>query len=1635
MHYWKSNNKNFDIDNVLSFASYMNSLLVDKDKFTSRLTSESVEVDIEEIQTATLWGITSFVSVLSKCICYNINIIIKPPKSNKVRGHFELYGFNHLLKDAIHVGAISVLEGMVGELPSYGKLVFNSRPIFNVEDAKYFLNTSSIMRWINELPEYAKESDFFGHARFARIISNELATNIAEHAKLISTDFDGRKSFGTVSMRLLKMSSSEDINWLNKVFGADKYGFCKEYASEGFIEVCVNDPGIGMTSTLEPAYIKKSGCIKDNNNQTVKEYDFNRIVNIMQYAFDELGTSKSSNEIWMTEAHALSRILWLVHTYGGILDVVSCAGTTDSPNITNPGVKLTYDLYNNKLQYLGNGFGYMATSKNPSLCPWGTFIRMLVPLNRSIYKDLHPRQTILPVGVHSPWEYKRPQIILVSAEFHGINIDSTFEFQKHVENIVNNLNLKGSNRDLVIDFSEIEGWKDDYIIRLAAILLENFFNLTHNRMTFLVGLSTFAAKQIEQRIYDYVEKRISIADKDKHIDAVIDDSRNHFLIDYHRVIPACDIRGEVYWIGAPNPAVKEALNNLLDEENGCALTDLLFKSYKKSGGVPPDKKDLLPILSTCHSLFTITKHLDNIFVKPNLTRNLFKYYVSCAATTHFSKHLIETKFYKDSTTNGYHLPHSNLYRKKYIECATIFQNSELLRETGEILSRIIWNKLDKKSPDILIASTASSIMLANAMRPYFNNQPLILDAGHYFDERRKHTLSSLRGSDTVIVIQDIIDTKKSMKKILGRLTEAGVTVSGVVSMINFQDEFDEDVSVGEIEHNHEYNLWQISLFKVKTPESISADKWEFVKNMYWVEPYSLHPFLIKSMLKRQEKLLDKGGTLVDGNIRDNLQLLNKYDSLRAGHFVYENHHFSIITRMINLFEEKSDVAEKLSEKIFNMCDPSEGEPVFLVPLHSDIRYLMPRVLDKFRPETTPRVFYAVLTKELTQRPFYILPEPLIELLRNRWRDIKAGVKEKGFHVIIVDDITASMRTLETILRALILVVDKWPDNKVIEKIDVWSVINRMGRAKSTLVLGINKWHEIDFRYRCFAEYDIPVYDDEQCPLCEELNHINELQVKATPIAGKYLQAWIDRRLNELDLVVVDTPKYEMIENEAFPRGCYFYIIGSDEYKANSVASALQIFLDKADKGYPADYLIKSFIKFSEKNANHLTNNNVIKFRRYLWRWMISNLGRVTSFNSGELLLSIMKKEFDTSPSSAPDIIEVSSWRYLCGSIEKDIFKRILELAIIGYRDHYARYIQNPLDINSYACEWMYCALTLGWISLNSKKGHGTAVDLFNEQLDKLEQNSGSYQMLKTAIGYLSLDQKGANYLVECIKIASKELLNSSKPAEKISRHENLLGVRIVRIANMPPLNQLSNMELQDITKYFGNAEMLESLGNILFRSLEHSLLNEEKHQEQIIKFKSQFLKLCEILRQLNDINDLLNDPASQNLLDQSKSIAIELNDLLFNKQSEIARSIAFYNVKYRNIIEKYRKKFITENINNFIFPQYDNDHLNLSSVIAMDSELDNLIKNHTYDVITKEGNDDIRCVELKVEDDNSTDSVDLIFYTYSDNYMEHYKRMTGGHGIRHERWVLTNLGVDIMPRVDHLNKRVELVCKFQRGYI
>jgi hypothetical protein len=426
------------------------------------------------------------------------------------------------------------------------------------------------------------------------------------------------------------------------------------------------------------------------------------------------------------------------------------------------------------------------------------------------------------------------------------------------------------------------------------------------------------------------------------------------------------------------------------------------------------------------------------------------------------------------------------------------------------------------------------------------------------------------GHIPTIIIADIVNSEKSISQIVEFTVTKCLMLKGYVSLIRLQDESTDAVPrslywdpppnlLGELPKFFVAEYSRPLKAKVEELSGITEE------NFFIVEPHSLEVFSQKSLSGAYDINSPKGK-----RNQNRLTQLEEANALRFGHWISGSHHF-MITTSINKILTDDILGPNICNEILNKIKESDID-IVLMPLHSHISDIIPRLTTAVKLASSKSVIFSLClsTKAMTTNSFYMLPKPIKDIIAKHAEHAKDSTHQK-LNIMILDDAIATGRTLDTIIRSIMLQI-----RKVVKKnnltsspialIHSYTIIDRQGRAKSTLLTGIStlscqgdgEWHsdhpiELNFKHDRWLDVDMPVYDRESCKICFERNQLQALVNSSFVSMDHSAVHEIKNRIFELRPQSSEVPAFLDMNKRLLPLPV---IIGHNSEAAGSVELAL-----------------------------------------------------------------------------------------------------------------------------------------------------------------------------------------------------------------------------------------------------------------------------------------------------------------------------------------------------------------------------------------------------------------------------------------------------------------------------------------------
>jgi len=1130
------------------------------------------------------------------------------------------FGFFNSLSRARSLGKITLVgltDSILSNLYEYsgiGNKIMPLLPIYNTNEVSEFMYENSINTWISNLPSSYKNHPIFREGEFSRVFGYQLAYNIIEHSNnsnIRATDDIG--ALGAICMQLI---TNDKYSYLKNNYPSDSHELFSSENS-GILEICVGDRGVGIFNTLQKRFIELYEKIGNDKKQVREDI---LIKDVISFAFDEIGSRKTLEQR-IGGVHALHRILKSTAKYGGIL------------RLKSNGYEFTYNCFLNNLTRGSDGFGFRPNLIEKCSYPYfGVQYQILIPLKTKNYstKSIPLKKSIFETEkLHS-----KLKAIIVPLEAFFKTDEEYSDYNKILKhsgfvNITNSLFEEPHDSIIVYNFYGRE-WSENEI----ALILMSQKAILHTKYCIGINLPNGLPSILRERERHKVdEPRKALTGDTNFFD---------ILSSKHRLLPLFDIENNLYWIGLSNYDFDDVLSlSYLREDNSISNDDIFYK------GNPDEENDICRLyLNTNNQIFAYISS----YWKSRLSMGLYKEILKQAIKENFSLILHDLKCILEKENQKYILPSSKKLTNKFVKTINLFQNNPSANQISRWFANAILNKLVLTEDKILIVtSTAPSELLSQIIsNALFPKRVYILNLGYYsvFEEEILYSTKDWQDIP-LFIITDVIDKGESIEEIKEKLHKNNLKIRGVLTLFQFVDDIDEEIRIVTDWFDAKKTVPNISYFvfaQMKRPQNFEWTESSINDKISIIEPFSLKDFELSDLAN------------IDVNI-DRLKLLSEESLLREGHWVYEQHHFSVTVCIQELFLN-STISGQICQDILGIIR-KDNINLLIIPLHSHIRDFIPTILlyTKLFLGINLEYYYCISTKALSEKPFYILPQELEDQLKN---------ESKEFNILIVDDAVATGRTQETIIRALIL-ASKNNINAKINHLKIYSVISRLGRAKDTFWSCINELtlspnRTTQFSFQKWITLDMPVFEKEDCPLCKEINQLNSLRQSIEFQHAERLIDEIDNRIEQLTPHSTESPTFIKPPS---PESTFKEPVNIGNEEAKTLEFALWQFNNLLYRGYPFIYLIEELINFSKKN-----DPNLLDLQNKICKILISKWERISSLYAENKLKEFIIEELNKGSIISKNILSYIGEKLpeIKSKESRELIDEIIDIAIRKIKD-------------------------------------------------------------------------------------------------------------------------------------------------------------------------------------------------------------------------------------------------------------------------------------------------------------------------------------------------------------------------------
>jgi hypothetical protein len=1033
---------------------------------------------------------------------------------------------------------------------------------------------SIIDQLLDNAPASHRRSPLFEDNELKEVFLTQLAENIASHAH----------TAGYVMARTFSADELQKKKNPENLIPSCSIQMQKECLERGFFEIIIADNGPGICSTLKTAYrsvLKEVLHIPINNI----ENDIADCTNIIQYALDEFGSRYVKNDDRfkaLIDRHSMNQVFQYTRKYGGSLHIIS------------DGICIYFDT--NEQIYRGKyGLGFQGKTQKGAWPQIGLNIKIILPHNPNTIQEYPKARTNRWPSTY-PSEKIYPTFCHLGSELLP-NPNETAIIQKASE--ITKTALYKKIDQLVLDFSGTAHWATD----LFLIFLFKMENLISNIHCWGINVPDVHIQTLRSRwenrgvpvLVEEIIMTFPCLDKTSHLQLIskellhlsaglsllfegtTDDRGNYMGPDYY---PVSDIFQHLKRVVGKTLSIKDEdeLSNVL------ARNSHLFKNK--------DGTDQW------------TARIDSLKMLHSSNRLLVDQFERVLRDTKSIHRGINERTNKEKI---YALPSSGKYVKEYIWTYNLLQigthTDEIARRLKNALDIYHGAVTNGSELGAIVCATAPARILAEAIAKLYEEPPPVFDLGGIDELDPDEVLSSFKQDKvkTCIIVTDVLDTKRLILRIIQMVESYNAEVIAIAAIIRFvrssanrwfASVVKEVIEAEDSPHTDSAGIsksYPIAiLYDYPSPEILEKEDFSESHELYWIEPYSLRPFAMDTLIKPHFAWETEERSM---RMPERICLLDNNRYIRYGHFKNKSHHNRILIHMQRALQDEL-LADYICDDI--ICFMGNKLPdVIIIPLHSSINYLIPHLNNRLREKSMYRPVICSIAVDLKGRgPWYILPNEAQEILKG----VTAG------RLMFLDDAILTGRTVETFLRAIdrFIIQQKvkqrrTPKGVKIDSISIYCIINRIGRAASTKLRKTEIFSGAKFFFREFVRFESPVYSPNDCPLCKDQHRLIEYR-SARGSGVKRIDKWIDDEIEKLEPIATSTRKHrEKISDQlqsTTRKGATHYDFlhidgpqekddscpqnGADILKLTSVDGTLWWFWELSYRGSPPIFLLQNF---------------------------------------------------------------------------------------------------------------------------------------------------------------------------------------------------------------------------------------------------------------------------------------------------------------------------------------------------------------------------------------------------------------------------------------------------------------------------
>lgn len=1009
----------------------------------------------------------------------------------------------------------------------------------NLKNALRFLDDSQIATWRGRMQSRFPDSPLFEHELFWRLLCFELAMNIVEHSG----------STGYLAAHVVASAESDPSFDFAPAFQKQRSG--------PFLELCISDAGAGVVSTLSGPYAERQGITREAVSAQ----------HVIEYAVHELGSSKDVLDSWITDRHALARVLSVVEQYGGVL------------RIRSEGAECLFDVSSSSIVRATDRLGYKATSSDvvdPPLA--GTHIQILLPLQpRNRVAALRaPLHDTLPPGYALEEQFPIGHYVPLTVYIDGATLNDVSAFVSGCRLVARALLGRPPKEPVVFDLEE-SAWTPSHFDTFIGELE----NVITRRPTLVIGATEALATELRDRadVDEAVAARAAASGAWQRVllrTIANDPSLRADL----RGTTVSGVRDGFVDVTVARPLSEEILARLLEEVRAIATDeyDAAFRLSTRDGwsavleqegrvtaGGPvvaaPDvwhttlvldrggrptfagsepaayRRALLSFLTDTHTVQELANEYDlnatrvaavltraqPLFVRspnsavawecawdaPTLARQVHR-----SVVRNFHEVVKLTGAWLGRRPDqppgipegAFYLPMDHEWRDGFLESAQIITRERYADEIGQRLVGSLRRRLGTTVVRAFAAGTTPALMVAAALSHWWSEmggQDEPLPVIDLGDYLFQGRDDAVAVTDGVVLVQDVLSRGTLTKEVFDALHNRVVAVAAFVELKGRS-------APARVALEKQAGIVE-TLIKTDAPRVVD---WDVLKPGAWlVEMRTLRPVSAERILKEELPAADNGWE------RNLVAEVRRHgDSaaglIRVGHFVTGRRHHVVAVDMRLL--KNHTIGMALCDWIADRALGSASEPAVvgvLMPLSSQIRTLWPQI--RLRLALRGRrlhAWYLEETLQLGDRAMLVPPAAF------RAQLVAAAARQKTVDVMVLDDAVITGRTARKVL-ATISEVTSTMERRTLNSVKYFALLDRQSGAEQRFTRYIRSLGAQPFKTEFSAFYGLVAplpYGESSCPACDQRHGLLQLSQSDVALHSVALRTWSEKQAVKLE---------------------------------------------------------------------------------------------------------------------------------------------------------------------------------------------------------------------------------------------------------------------------------------------------------------------------------------------------------------------------------------------------------------------------------------------------------------------------------------------------------------------------------------